>query len=164
MKAKIKTCPKCTKKQGAKTRTCKKCGYKFVFQKIVKNAKKCPNCFIDLRPRAKDCICGHKFPIKKKGYEEIPKGEWRKLKAGDIFYIRKSGLGPYFLTKTEGNYPVGTKFLMGYRGQFKVMGLEKNGLRCYSNKEACCFIYMGKTYECEKTGIIQRRHKLWKKI
>lgn len=81
-----------------------------------------------------------------------------KFKKNEIFYIRKGGLGPYYITETK------QKILFGYRGQFKVLQIHKNGILAYSNKEACCFIYLGKTYECEKTGITKRRHKLWRKI
>lgn len=158
LKHKTKLC-KCGLKLGQKVRTCPKCQHKFEFKKIIKNPKKCPNCFIDNRPRAIKCICGHKFisKNKKSKFEEISKLDWKKLKKDDIFYIRKGGMGPYYLTEDN------QKILFGYRGQFKVLQIKDNGIIAYSNKEACCFIYMGKQYKCENTGLIKRRHRLWKK-
>lgn len=159
----VKNCPDCKITIGAKTKTCK-CGHRFEFKTQIKNAKKCPNCTQQLRPRAKECFkCQYQYPIKKKGYEEIM--DWKKLKRGDVIYIRKGGQGPYYITDTDGSQPAGTKFIMGYRGQFKVLEVMKDGLRCYGAKEGgLCFVYMGKKFKCESTGIIKRKHKLWRKV
>lgn len=161
--AKKKLCPDCDLELGAKVRTCPDCEHKFTFEKVILNGKNCPNCNTVLRKRAKECNkCQYLYPIKKKGYEEIV--DWKQLKRGDSIHIRKGGLGPYYITETDGGYPSGTKFLMGYRGQFNVLEVMKDGIRCYGSKEGgLCFIYMGRKVKCESTGIIRRKHKLWRK-
>lgn len=123
----------------------------------IKRIKLCV-CQKEVGRKVRTCPhCGHKFEFKKLGkYEEIK--NWKQLLPGDIFYINKGGLGPYYITQTE------EKILFGYRGKFKVLNLDKDGIISYSAKNACCFIYMGKKCQSEMTGIFKRKHKLWKRI
>lgn len=157
-KLKTKIC-KCGKKVGAKTKICGSCKHKFEFIKKIINPKKCPQCTNELRPRAKECDkCKYQYPVKNKSkFEEITK--WRLLKRGQQFSIRKGGRGPIYICDS------GNKILMGYRGQFKVIRLDKDGIISYSEKEGgFCFIYMGQRKRSKTiSNLLLRPHKLYKK-
>jgi len=161
MKTKLKTkkCI-CGHEVGQKTRTCPKCQNKFLFEKKIINGKNCPNCTNKLRKRAKECIkCGHVFPVKKlKHWEEIT--EWRKLKKGQAFFIRKGGKGPIYITD------FGEKILMGCRGRFTVHSIKEEGILALSEKQGGMFyIYMGERKPSKTVpNFINRAHKLMRKI
>jgi hypothetical protein len=159
--AKIKICG-CGEKMGTKTRTCKKCGFKFEFKKIIINGKKCPQCTELLKPRAKECNkCNYKYPIKQnKKYEEII--DWKKLKAGQTIILKSGSKGPYFQGESG-------RLLVGYRGKFIISKIEENAIIAYgydrtTGSDGIAYIYMGPNFFSEKTSIYKRKYKLFKKI
>lgn len=158
MKKKIKKTKVCLCGEvlGSKVRTCPKCSHKFIFKKHIKNAKKCPNCTEELRPRAKICNkCKYEYPRKSKRFEEIP--DWKKLKKGDRFILRKGSRGPYYQNGE-------TKILMAERGNFTVHQIKKDGIIAYSQSSGFTYIHMGKTIFIEDTMIHRRSYKIFRKV
>lgn len=155
---KTKECPSCNKKGlGQKVRKCPKCAHQFVFErKIIGPSKRCPNCNTELKKRARICYkCRFEFlKVKKNGeYERIK--NWRGLKEGSIIYLKKGSRGPYFPTEND-------KILMASRGKFVVGQVRDNGLTVYS-RMGMEFLYMGREYTCDVTGLVKRPYRIFKK-
>jgi hypothetical protein len=113
--------------------------------------KVCPNCKNKLHPRVKLCKCGHKFVFKSKNkYKRV---NWQDLKKDDI--IKVAG-GPFWINLK------GSKVLMGYKGRYKVVDLDQNGILAYGlDKSGFCHIWM-KEKIITDDGIVKIPHKIKK--
>ena len=127
--------------------------------------KKCPQCSLEVGPRAYKCKdCGHIYNIQKGSSKRAAKKagtlvkNWRD-EVGEGDYIRAvAGTGPYFAAETE-------EISMGYHGLFKVRSKDKKGILAYpvgkNSESGMCYIYMGPIGE-SKLGTQLRPHKIRK--
>ena len=127
---------------------------------MAKGQKSCPNCSEVTGPRAYVCkSCGYIYAFKPKSKEAkntkiIRDFNWKDLVKGDRIRV---GGGPYFVSKGE--------FIpMGYRGRFRVEGVDDKGILAYGldKNQGFCHIYMGPDMQNKETGVWKIKHKLLK--
>ena len=127
---------------------------------MPRGQKTCPSCNSLTGPRTKTCSCGHKFHFKPAIFK-TPRGksiDWTTLEKGDIIKC-VNGHGPYYLSKESGD-----KIGFNYRGKYKVLSIEKDGISAWphSNKSESgyCFIYMGKSGYRDELDLHREPHKI----
>jgi hypothetical protein len=131
--------------------------------KLSRGQKLCPGCNKINASRQRVCKhCDREFiskntPIK----NEIL--DWKKLERGD--YIRiVQGTGPYFLcTRDTDECTTGERLCMGNKGVYKVVGLDRRGIRAVgaSHKNGgFVYLYMGEPYCSKETGLYYEPYRL----
>jgi len=125
---------------------------------MPKGKKTCDKCGTLTGPRAyicPQCNSPFVFAIKskeKKNTRVIRDFNWKELQPGEI--IKVTG-GPYYVKSGE--------FIpMGYRGKFKVVNVDKNGIVAYGERGGYCHIYMGGDFQNPITGVWKTKHRLLK--
>jgi uncharacterized Zn ribbon protein len=125
---------------------------------MPRGQKTCDNCGHCTGPRAFVCpSCNTQFVFNVKSREQkntkvVKNINWKELESGDM--IKVSG-GSYYMK--------GGEFIpMGYRGKFKVINLDDNGIVAHSSKGGFCHIYMGRDQQCPETKIWKVKHKIAK--
>ena len=127
---------------------------------MPRGQKKCPSCNSLTGPRTKTCSCGHKFHFKPAIFK-TPRGksiDWTTLEKGDIIKC-VNGHGPYYLSKESGE-----KIGFNYRGKYKVLSIEKDGISAWphsnNSESGYCFIYMGKSDFSDELDLYKEPHKV----
>jgi len=118
--------------------------------------KLCEKCKCENHPRVKVCKCGNKFIFKNKpkNKQKFKSINWLDLTPGDKIKVKG---GPYWINFS------GKKLSMGYKGNYSVVALDKNGIMAYGigKNSGFCHIWMGKKTKNE-SKIIKIPHKIKK--
>jgi hypothetical protein len=117
--------------------------------------KICFSCKKENHPRCKICTCGQKFVFKPKKNEKYKSINWKDLVKGDIILVKG---GPIWINSS------GVKLSMGYKGKYKVLYLDDDGIvsyGCGNGNMGFCHIWM-KNKQKKENGIIKIPHKIKK--
>ena len=146
MKIQLDEKAKSTNSQQKKTNT-----------KSKRGIKKCPSCGTSNGARAFSCkSCDHDFPTKKKRkVRRLPIENWQEIEPDSLVRIL-NGSGPYYIDSN------GDRHYFSEAGIYRVVGLDENGLHCYSEKGGgYSFIYMGPEQRSKLANCVYRSpHKL----
>ena len=131
--------------------------------KLKRGQKQCKSC--SCINAARSCFCKgcNKAFISKNTPIKNEIKDWPSLEIGVRFKVVQ-GTGSYFLCKRdteEGKR--GEKIYMGARGVYTVKEIKDNGIvACGQNRKnsGIHFIYMGKEFYSESTGITRKPHRL----
>ena len=133
--------------------------------KLQRGQKQCKHCKAINAARQRVCTsCDREFKIKKSRMRnEIT--DWRAMEVGECFRVI-NGSGPYFTITAncaEGNR--GDKIMMGERGKFQVVGIEKNGIYArgmtgynFGTRD----VYMGEDFYNKELNIHRTAHRIVK--
>jgi len=157
-KKKLKSKPKIQKKIKKKSRNGLKPG-----------TKSCPKCKLICGVRTKVCpSCSHIFVIKHASSKAKLLREkssliedWTTLQKGDL--IRAINGGPYQIIEHNDGIP--EMYHLGYRGVYRVLRVEKDGIltrSCNKSEAGYCFLYMGPKQKSKHGNWIQTPHILVK--
>jgi hypothetical protein len=89
--------------------------------------------------------------------------DWQNLQPGDLIKVIV-GSGPYYISKKESeNSRFGERIPMGEIGVYKVTRVVENGIYAFgmtNRNGGSTFIYMGKPYISDSTGLIYEPHRI----
>jgi len=133
-----KVCPQCNGNNGPRSFNCKHCGYAF------KNKKE---------QGGKITTSSHSLLANKNKIDL----DWKELNKGDIIRVHGNA-GPFYTS------PSGEKTFMSYRGKFRVVSLDSDGINAHGvglKSPGYVYIYMGQDKPSSvSSSITLSKHKI----